>query len=62
SSFVLNIDFKKLIFLLVQIFALHITFNICVVAGENVTLLFGFSAHWLLTFPFCKHCVLPKIQ
>ncbi len=39
-----------------------LTFNICVVAEQNVTLLFDLSAHWLLLFPFCKHCALSKIQ
>jgi len=39
-----------------------ITFNICVVAGQNVTLLLDLSAHWLLIFTFCKHCALPKIR
>ncbi|WP_299444343.1 hypothetical protein, partial [uncultured Aquimarina sp.] len=43
-------------------FSLLTTFNICVVAGQNVTLLFNFSAHWLLTFSFCKHCAIAKIH
>ncbi|WP_299444302.1 hypothetical protein, partial [uncultured Aquimarina sp.] len=36
--------------------------NICVVAGQNVTLFSTKTAHWLLTFTFCKHCATVKIH
>ncbi len=51
-----------LLLILLILFKLKPSFNICVVAGQNVTLFFDFSVHWLLTFTFCKHCALPKIQ
>ncbi len=65
TSFCLQLNIVKISKMYIVkflIFKLTPTFDICVVAGQIVTLLFDFSAHWLLTFSFCNHCTLPKIQ